>query len=88
MVGNEVKEQIISKHGGEVKNTGKTEVQIALFTERIQDLTGHAQRHKKDNHSRRGLIRLVAKRRKLLDYLAKNDISRYRAIVADLGLRR
>lgn len=88
MVGNEVKEQIISKHGGDAKNTGKTEVQIALFTERIQDLTGHAQRHKKDNHSRRGLIRLVAKRRKLLDYLAKNDISRYRAIVADLGLRR
>lgn len=88
MVGNEVKEEIISKHGGEGKNTGKAEVQIALFTARIKDLTGHAERHKKDNHSRRGLIRLVAKRRKLLDYLAKKDISRYRAIVADLGLRR
>ena len=88
MVTKEERNEIISKFGGSEKNTGKAEVQIALLTVRIKDLTGHAERHRKDNHTRRGLINLVSKRRKLLDYLAKKDIARYRQIIADLGLRK
>jgi small subunit ribosomal protein S15 len=88
MISLEEKKEIIKKFGESDNDTGKPEVQIALLTARIKDLTGHADRHKKDNHSRRGLISLVSKRRKLLNYLAKNDITRYRTIIADLGLRK
>ncbi len=88
MINNEQKAEIVLKHGDSPENTGKSEVQVAILTARINDMTGHLETHKKDNHSRRGLIQLVAKRRKLLDYLAKNDISRYRAIIAALSLRK
>ena len=69
-------------------DTGSPEVQIALLTERINHLTEHLRVHKKDHHSRRGLLMLVGRRRRLLDYIKKNDIERYRAIIAKLGLRR
>lgn len=88
MINNELKAEIVLKHGESATDTGKTEVQVALLTARINDMSGHLQTHKKDNHSRRGLIKLVAKRRKLLDYLTKNDIVRYRAIIAALSLRK
>jgi len=70
------------------KDTGSPEVQVALLTQRIQHLTEHLSTHKKDHHSRRGLLMLVGQRRRLLDYLARNDVERYRALIARLGLRR
>lgn len=88
MLNSEVKSELVSKFGANANDTGKSEVQIAIFTERIKELTAHVNIHKKDNHTRRGLITLVAKRRKLLDYLAANDIARYRKVIADLGLRK
>lgn len=88
MILQQQKAEIIQKHGGSATNTGETEVQVAIFTARINDLQGHLEGHKKDHHSRRGLIKLVSKRRKLLDYLAKKDISRYRQIIAALSLRK
>ena len=88
MLNSEVKSELVSKFGSNANDTGKSEVQIAIFTERIKELTDHVNKHKKDNHTRRGLISLVAKRRKLLDYLAANDISRYRKVIAELGLRK
>jgi small subunit ribosomal protein S15 len=69
-------------------DTGSPEVQVALLTDRINHLTEHLRVHKKDHHSRRGLLMLVGRRRRLLDYLAKNDVERYRALIAKLGLRR
>lgn len=69
-------------------DTGSPEVQIALLTDRIIHLTEHLKTHKKDHHSRRGLLMLVGRRRRLLDYVKKNDVERYRAIIAELGLRR
>jgi len=69
-------------------DTGSPEVQIAILTERINQLTEHLKIHKKDNHSRRGLLKMVGARRSLLDYLIKNDIERYRAIIAKLGIRK
>jgi small subunit ribosomal protein S15 len=69
-------------------DTGSTEVQVALLTARINHLTEHLKVHKKDHHSRRGLLMLVGRRRRLLDYLRRNDIERYRALIAKLGLRR
>ena len=69
-------------------DTGSPEVQVAILTERITQLTEHLKQHPQDNHSRRGLLMMVGKRRSLLDYLAKKDINRYRAIVAKLGLRK
>ena len=69
-------------------DTGSPEVQIAVLTKRIADLTEHLKEHKKDNHSRRGLFKMVGKRRNLLNYLMKTDIERYRAIIAKLGIRR
>ena len=69
-------------------DTGSPEVQIAILTQRINDLTDHLRVHTHDNHSRRGLLKMVGKRRKLLDYLAKKDINRYRAIIAKLGIRK
>jgi small subunit ribosomal protein S15 len=69
-------------------DTGSTEVQVALLTARINHLTEHLKVHKKDHHSRRGLLMLVGRRRRLLDYLRRNDVERYRALIAKLGLRR
>lgn len=79
---------IIAEHGKHTKDTGSPEVQVALLTERINHLTEHLKVHKKDHHSRRGLLMLVGRRRRLLDYVRENDVERYRAIIAKLGLRR
>lgn len=84
----EKKESLIGKHKKSEKDTGSAEVQIALFTERINYLTEHFQTHKKDHHSRRGLITLVNKRRKLLDYLNKKSPDRYQAIIKKLNIRK
>lgn len=82
------KQQIIAEFGTKPGDTGSPEVQIALLTRRISDLTEHLKEHKHDHHSRRGLLILVGQRRRLLSYLTKTDISRYRAIIERLGLRR
>ncbi len=84
----EEKLEIVRKFGASEKDSGKTEVQIALLTKRINDLTGHFNDHKKDHHSRRGLMMMVGKRRRLLDYLIKKDISRYRSIIKELNIRK
>jgi small subunit ribosomal protein S15 len=84
----EEKADIVKKFGGNEKDSGRTEVQVALLTKRINDLTGHFNRHAKDHHSRRGLMMMVGKRRRLLDYLSKKDIERYRAIIKDLNIRK
>jgi small subunit ribosomal protein S15 len=78
----------IEEHRLHDSDTGSPEVQIALLTDRINHLTEHLKVHKKDHHSRRGLLMLVGRRRRLLDYVRKNDVERYRAIIAKLGLRR
>ena len=83
----EEKSKLIEKYGRSAGDTGSTEVQIALLTERINDLTGHLKDHAKDHHSRRGLLMMVGKRRRLLRYLERKDLDRYRELVADLGLR-
>jgi small subunit ribosomal protein S15 len=82
------KADIIAAHRQHDSDTGSPEVQIALLTERINHLTEHLKVHKKDHHSRRGLLMLVGQRRRLLDYVRRNDVERYRAIIAKLGLRR
>lgn len=84
----ERKQELITKFGRDVNDTGSPEVQIALLTERINHLTEHLRTHKKDHHSRRGLLMMVGKRRGLLDYLIKTDIERYRSIIAELGIRK
>ena len=84
MITAEQKKEIVAKYG----KTGSPEVQIALLSARIADLTEHLKTHKKDHHSRRGMLKMVGQRRGLLDYLKKTDIERYRAIVEKLGLRR
>jgi small subunit ribosomal protein S15 len=84
----EDKRHIVEEHGKDGKDTGSTEVQVALLTARIKDLTEHFSEHKKDHHSRRGLVRMVNSRRKLLDYLKRKDLDRYRALIQKLGLRR
>lgn len=84
----EQKSNIIAENRMHETDTGSPEVQIAILTERISQLTEHLKIHKKDNHSRRGLLKMVGKRRNLLDYLAKKDIERYRAIIAKLGIRK
>ncbi|MDZ7262351.1 MAG: 30S ribosomal protein S15 [candidate division KSB1 bacterium] len=84
----EQKVEIFSKYGKNPKDTGAAESQIALLTTRINLLTEHLNTHTKDHHSRRGLLKLVGKRRRLLDYLSRKDIERYRKIIADLGIRR
>ena len=84
----EKKKEIIQNFGGSPQNTGKTEVQVAIMTEDINALSGHLKTHPKDNHSRRGLLAIVNKRRRLLHYLKKNEIERYRAIIKTLELRR
>ncbi len=84
----EIKSDFFKKHGKSKQDTGSPEGQIALFTFRISHLTGHLKSNKKDLFTRRSLVRLVGKRRKLLDYLKTNDIERYRAIIKELGLRK
>jgi small subunit ribosomal protein S15 len=84
----QVKKDIVAKYGTKPGDTGSPEVQIALMTQRINDLTGHLKTHKHDHHSRRGLLLLVGQRRRLLDYLTKTDINRYRSIIEKLGIRR
>ena len=84
----EKKQEIINTYKREEKDTGSPEVQIALLTERINELTEHLKVHKKDNHSRRGLLKMVGSRRSLLKYLSDRDVERYREIVAKLGLRK
>ncbi|MDX1671835.1 MAG: 30S ribosomal protein S15 [Balneolaceae bacterium] len=84
----ERKEEIVEKYGDSKEDTGSTEAQIALFTERINDLTNHLKDHEKDHASRRGLLKLVGKRRRLLNYLKENDIEKYRELIADLGIRK
>ncbi|MDA0986338.1 MAG: 30S ribosomal protein S15 [Bacteroidetes bacterium] len=82
------KTEIIKKYGKNVKDTGSPEVQVAILTERINSLTQHASQHKKDNHTKIGLLRMVGKRRKLLDYLVDKNIERYRTLIEQLGLRK
>ena len=82
------KQNIIEENRSHDKDTGSSEVQIALLTSRISHLTEHLKTHRKDFHSRRGLLMMAARRRKLLDYLKKNELKRYQAIVEKLGLRR
>jgi len=84
----EEKLEIIEKFGSNQKDSGRSEVQIALITKRINDLTGHFNVHKKDHHSRRGLMMMVGKRRRLLDYLMDKDIERYRSIIKELNIRK
>ena len=87
MMRQEEKTEVIVANRLHETDTGSPEVQIAVLTKRIADLTEHIKEHKKDNHSRRGLFKMVGKRRNLLNYLMKTDIERYRAIVAKLGIR-
>ena len=84
----ERKQEIINEFKRDANDTGSPEVQVALLTERINELTEHLKVHKKDNHSRRGLLKMVGARRNLLNYLAKKDVQRYRDIVEKLGLRK
>jgi small subunit ribosomal protein S15 len=84
----EIKEEIFTNHGKDAKDTGSAEGQIALFTHRINHLTEHLKQNRKDFNTERTLVKLVGKRRSLLDYLMKKDILRYRAIVKELGLRK
>ncbi len=80
--------ELVKKFGKDEKDTGRTEVQVALITSRIMHLTDHLKANKDDHHSRRGLLKLVGQRRRLLNYLAKKDITRYRSLIKELGLRR
>lgn len=82
------KSKIITKYKMHKKDTGSSEIQIALFTEEIKELTQHLKKHPKDNHSRRGLLKMVSKRKKLLDYLNEEDEKRYKSIVRKLGLKK
>ena len=84
----EVKKQIMTDYATVENDTGSPEVQVAMLSKRISDLTEHLRTHKHDHHSRRGLLLLVGRRRRLLQYLAKTDIGRYRSLIERLGLRR
>ena len=84
----EVKERIINEHRAHEGDTGSPQVQVALLTQRINELTEHFKTHKKDNHSRRGLLKMVSQRRSLLDYLKRRDIEGYHELIGKLGLRR
>ena len=88
MMRKEEKTAIIEQYATHPGDTGSPEVQIAILTERINQLTEHLKQHPQDNHSRRGLYKMIGKRRSLLDYLMKKDIERYRAIIAKLGIRK
>ena len=82
------KEELIKEYGKSDNDTGSTEVQVALLTKRIDDLTGHLKEHKKDHHTRRGLLMIVGKRKRLLQYLENQDVERYRSLIDKLGLRK
>ena len=84
----EAKQELISKHGRSDADTGSTEVQVAMLTKRINDLTEHLRTHSKDHNSRRGLLKLVGRRRRFLTYMQKHDLEGYRALIKELGLRR
>lgn len=84
----EVKEKVVGDYKTHNNDTGSSQVQIALLTQRINELTEHFRTHKKDHHSRRGLLKMVSRRRKLLDYLKRRDINEYHTIIEKLGLRR
>jgi small subunit ribosomal protein S15 len=84
----ERKQELITQFGASPADTGKTEVQVALLTERINELTEHLRAHGKDHHSRRGLLMLVGRRRRFLNYLQSSDLERYRTLIRELGLRR
>ena len=88
MIRKDEKTAVIEANRTHPTDTGSPEVQIAILTARIQELTEHLKIHKHDNHSRRGLLKMVGKRRKMLDYLAKKDVERYRAIIAKLNIRK
>ncbi len=88
MIRKEEKAAVIESNKTHENDTGSPEVQVAILTARIQQLTEHLKVHKHDNHSRRGLLKMVGKRRKLLDYLAEKDVERYRALIAKLGIRK
>jgi small subunit ribosomal protein S15 len=88
MITKEAKSELMQKFAKHEGDTGSPEVQVALLTERINHLTEHLRGHKKDHHSRRGLLMLVGQRRRLLEYLSRHDIERYRGLVAELGLRK
>ena len=84
----EIKKEVIHKHQLSKEDTGSTNVQVALLTKKIDSLSDHFKIHKKDNHSRRGLLMMVNKRRKLLDYLKSKDLSSYKQLISNLGLRK
>ena len=84
----ETTQKVIEKYGKNPVDTGQTEVQVALLTTRIRDLTEHLKTHKKDHSSRRGLLKMVGQRRRLLNYLSRMDVERYRTIIKELGIRR
>jgi small subunit ribosomal protein S15 len=84
----QTKKEVISKYGSSATDTGSPEAQVALLSKRIDEITAHLQTSKKDHHNRRGLLLMVGKRRRILQYLAKTDIERYRAIIEKLDLRR
>ena len=84
----EAKREVVSTYGRDDADTGSPEVQIALLTRRIEQLTDHLRTHKKDHHSRRGLLKLVGQRRRLLNYVQRQDVERYRNLIRELGLRR
>jgi small subunit ribosomal protein S15 len=84
----EQKAEIVARFGANQQDTGSTRVQVALLTQRINDLTAHLREHRKDHHSRRGLLMLVGQRRRLLNSLPRNDLEGYRALIRELGLRR
>ncbi|MDA8097049.1 MAG: 30S ribosomal protein S15 [Desulforudis sp.] len=88
MIGNEKKQEIISNYRLHEQDTGSPEVQVAILTERIITLTDHLRTHKKDFHSRRGLLKMVGQRRALLNYIRNNDFERYRTLIERLGLRK
>jgi small subunit ribosomal protein S15 len=88
MLTKEQKQQLITDHRRSDEDTGSAEVQVAILSRRIEELTRHVQTHGKDHHSRRGLLQMVGKRRRLLEYLRRTDVDRYRALIQRLGLRR
>ncbi|MFP6565222.1 MAG: 30S ribosomal protein S15 [Myxococcota bacterium] len=88
MISAELKKQVIEDHRRSDGDTGSSEVQVALLTARINQLSDHFKSHKKDHHSRRGLLNIVSQRRRLLDYLKSRDVARYRSLIERLGLRR
>lgn len=88
MITKEIKQQIIKDYQLKEGDTGSPEVQIAILTKRINDLTAHLKSHKNDHHSRRGLLKMVGHRRNLLNYLKKKDVNRYRAVIEKLGIRK